>query len=386
MKVAKVRSSLQPGKGNSKKLIIRIVVIFLLLAGLILPGTSFEPLKDSYFGICPSGSKPGNQVFPVSGQVLCRAGDEKNSFFQWFRTSSWVLAGTLCLASSRPTVYFNGEALKFDVSPLFHQETPMFPLRGIFEECGFTVTWDAVAKKVVLLAPGRVVYISPDNPLFSINGVVYRMSRPPENVQGRIMVGLDFLQKSTGWRELTWDENENALYLKENLTSTGEPEPGPWPEEDEIRRYDLNFVEVLLPSGEQVVTGENFKIIVTASFVQGVYAYAVHFSYDPEQVEVLGLQNPSFVTRQEFAWQKIDNAAGTAEYLQTALGYLEKITPRDPLVVLEMKALCAGELSLPGKMLEVTLLDRAVSLLPAGLEEKTLRIDPAPASLPTGLE
>lgn len=192
------------------------------------------------------------------------------------------------------------------------------------------------------------------------------------------MVAMDLLQQSADWEEITWDEKGGVLHLKGCSQGAEGPGQAPLPGEDEIKKYDLSFIEVLLPSGGQVVVGEYFKIIVTAPFVQGIYAYAVRFSYDPEQIEVRELKNPSFIPQREFAWQRIDNAAGTAEYLQTTLGYLEKIPPRDPLVVLEVRALRAGALSLPGNALEVIMLDNTAAPMPAGLEGKTLRISPSP--------
>jgi hypothetical protein len=286
---------------------------------------------------------------------------------------SWVFAG-----SPSPAVYCNGEALKFDVPPLFCQEIPVFPLRGIFEERGFTVMWEPSAKKVVLIGPGRVVYLYPGNPLFSVNGVVYRMARPPVIVQGRIMVAMGFLEQSADLEEMIWDEKGGVLHLKGSSEGAEGPGQAPLPGEDEVKKYDVSFIEVLLPAGEQAVAGENFKIIITAPFVQGIYAYAVRFSYNPEQIEVRELKNPSFNPRRDFSWKRIDSAAGMAEYLQTTLGYLEKIPPRDPLIVLEARALREGVLSLPGDALEVIMLDNTAAPMPAGLEEKTLWISSSP--------
>lgn len=334
--MAKRENNDQPGKRNYRWFIILVAVIFLLPAGLFSPGIT-----------------------------------------------SRILAG-----KPPPAVFCNGMAPGFDVFPTYFEETPLFPLREIFEERGFTVAWDATARRAVLIAPGRTICLSPENPLFSVDGRVYRTTRPPVIVQGRTLVALDFLELAADWEELIWDEKENTLHLRGIPLATGDTKQAPPDEgenEDEIKGCDLNFIEVLLPSGEQVAVGENFDVIITAPFVRGIYAYAVRFSYNPEQIAVQGLKNPSFVPRQEFTRQKIDNLAGTAEYLQTSLGYLAEIPPRDPLLVIEAKALCAGTLSLPGDGLEVTLLDNTAASLPAGLEEKTLCIDSIPRVAADGL-
>jgi hypothetical protein len=281
-----------------------------------------------------------------------------------------------------PVVHYNGAVLHFDVSPLFLHETPLFPLRGILENQGFMLSWEAAAQRVVLVGPGRVVYLYIDNPLYSVNGAVYRTVRPPVIVQGRVMVAMDFLQQSANWEEFIWEENGAALHLEGSSGDAGKEgqaqAPLPLPGRDEIKKHDVRFVEVLLPTGEEVAVGENFKIVISAPFVEGIYAYAVRLEYDPEQMAVQELKNPALDSRQDFSWVKIDDAAGTAEYLQTTLGYQEEIPSREPLVVLKARALRAGVLSLPGDALQVSLLDNTAAPMPAGLEEKTLRITALP--------
>ncbi|NLJ56525.1 MAG: hypothetical protein GX334_05675 [Firmicutes bacterium] len=275
-----------------------------------------------------------------------------------------------------PSVHYNGAVLQFDVSPLFFQETPLFPLRGILENRGFILNWEPAAQRVVLVGPGRVGYLYLGNPLYSVNGVVYRTVQPPEIVQGRVMVAMDFLQQCIDWEEFIWDEKGAALHLggsPGNAENGGQASP-PLPGRVEIEAFDMKFIAVLLPTGKEVTVGEHFKIVIAAPFVEGIYAYAVRLKYDPEQIAVQRLENPAFNSRQDFSWNKIDAAAGVAEYLQTTLGYQEKIPPRDPLVILEARALRAGVLSLPGEALQVNLLDNTATPMPAGLEEKTLYI------------
>lgn len=282
----------------------------------------------------------------------------------------------MAAVNTQPVVHFDGAVLHFDVCPLFFQETPLFPLRGILESQGFTVGWEPAAQKAVLVGPGRVVYLYPGNPLYSVNGAVYRTVRPPVIVQGRIMAALDILQQAADWEEFIWEEKGAALHLKGSSGDAGKKGQGqaPLPGRDEVEKHDVCFVEVLLPAGEEAAAGEKFEVIISAPFVEGIFAYAVRLEYDPEQITVLELKNPAFDSRHDFSWNKIDGAAGVAAYLQTTLGYQEKIAPREPLVVLEARALRAGVLSLPGEMLQVTLLDNNAAPMPVGLEEKTLQI------------
>ncbi len=268
-----------------------------------------------------------------------------------------------------PAVYLNGTALQFDVAPNLQHGTPMFPLRKIFEEMGYDVSWEAEANRAVLRSPERVIVLYPQNPLYSVNGAIYRTSSPPFIERGRLMVGLDFLRQGAGIKEVAWDEEQGILYLEYRSDETDHHE-APLPSEG----TPVNFVEVLLPAGNGVQAGDSFDIVIAAPFVKDIYSYEIVFFYNPEIMEIKDLKNPSYKAGDEFYIKRINNSEGMIEYIQTSLGYREEIPPRSHLVVMEAVALHEGAVPFLESTLKLKLLDNMANHIPVALEEKTLYI------------
>lgn len=275
-----------------------------------------------------------------------------------------------------PAVYLDGTPLQFDVPPCFQQGVPMFPVRKIFEKLGYRVTFETKTKKVVLAGNGRTVVLYPQNPLYSINEVVYRMGANPFIQQGRLLVGTDFLKECAGVQELSWQEKEGILYLEYGGESGKEPPP--LHEGDNPGEYPTGFVEVSLPPAGRVPAGEDFAVTVAAPLVKGIYAYEIRFSYDPGVIEIKDIKNPSCNPEEDFYMKNINNDAGEASYIQTLLGYRDEIPPRSQLAVIEAAALREGAIPFLAGTLNIRLLGNNAADIPAALEEKTLYIGGLP--------
>jgi hypothetical protein len=319
-------------------------------------------------------------------QVLQKGGPGFSRFYMLRKNSGKIIFIFLLLVAlflsvahtqvlARPplvAVHLDGVALQFDVLPRFQQGTPMFPLRKIFEEIGYAVTWEAEAKRVVLRGSGRVVVLYPQNPLYSVNGVVYRTSSPPFIERGRLLVGMDFLQESAGIKELVWNEQEGILHLEYRNGREDNKELPHLPDGDDKKKYYVNFVEVLLPPGNRTQVGESFDIVIAAPFVKGIYSYEIRFFYNPEVIKIKDIKNPSYKLQEEFYMKRINNREGMVEYTQTWLGYLEEIPPRSHLVVIEAIAFREGAVPFLEGTLKIKLLDNKANYMPVALEEKTL--------------
>ncbi len=270
-------------------------------------------------------------------------------------------------------VPLNGIPLQFDVAPRMQQESPVFPLRRIFEEMGYKVHWEEENKRAVLTGWGRYIILYPQNPLFSINGVVCRMSSPPFLEKGRLMVGLEFIQQAAGVSSLSWEEAEDLLEIrfKEGRRFWG---PEDIPEPGSSGEYPTRFMEVLLPAENQVGIGESFEIEIGAPFVGGIHSYEVRFFYNPELIKIKDIKNPSYRKAEEFYMKRINNREGVVEYTQTNLGVDKDIPPRQTMVVVEAIAFREGAVPLIKETLHVTVLDNAAVNIPVALEEKTLYI------------
>lgn len=259
---------------------------------------------------------------------------------------------------------------QLDVPP---QENILFPLRRIFEEMGYEVYWEVESKRIVLTGWGRYIVLYPQNPLYSINGVVHRMAVLPFIEKGRLMVGLEFIRQAAGVSNLFWDEKNDILEIR--FKEGGRF----WSPEDVtgqngFEEYPTCFLEVLLPEENRVSIGESFEIKIGAPFVPGIHSYEVRFFYNPELIKVKDIKNPSYRKSEEFYMKRINNREGLVEYTQTNLGFDGDIPPRGTLVVLEAIAFREGSLPLIKGTLHITVMDNRAMKIPVAVEEKTLNI------------
>ena len=276
------------------------------------------------------------------------------------------------VASRQVAVHIDGVPLQFDVAPQFRQEKLTLPLRRIFEELGYLVTWEAEGKRIVLRGPGRMIILYAGNPLYSVNGVIYRTLDAPYIEKGRTMVSIDFLKQSARIKDLVWDEQKGILHLEYSPSREGEAERdwGIIPDEDDP--FFSNFIEVLLPPGNRIEVGETFEIRISAPLVRGIHSYEVRFFYNPDVIKIMDITNPFFVRRDEFYMKRINNRDGMAEYTLTTLGFAEEIPPRRNLVVIEAIAFRPGAVPFLEGTLQIKMLDNTASFMPVSLEEKTL--------------
>lgn len=267
-------------------------------------------------------------------------------------------------------VYLNGRLLNFDVPPLLKEGSLMLPLRRLFEEMGYRVTWEAEARRAVLNGFGRIVVLYPHNPLYTVNGVVYRTANLPFIERGRLMVGLDFLRESAVLEKLVWEAAEGKLYLeyRRGPGSHGELPP----EAQQYRR--AGFVEVLLPPGNRIQVGETFEVVLAAPFVRDVFSFEVSFFYNPEVIKVKDVKNYTYNPAEEFYLKRINNQEGMIKYTQTYLGYRENIPPRSHLVVIEAVPFREGAVPFMEGNLKVVLFNNRAAEIPVALENKTLYI------------
>lgn len=316
------------------------------------------------------------------GEILFRGRNflKRNHFLYRLFFPSVLLMGAILFSAGGASVA-GGDALPADrelpsalISPV-QEESPVFPLRRIFAEMGYEVCWEPQNKRAVLTGWGRHIVLYPQNPLYSINGVVYRMARPPYLERGRLMVDLEFVRQAAGVSELFWDETRDLLEISfkegERLWN---PENAYPPGASE--KYPASFLEVILPEENRAGIGESFAIEIGAPFVEGIHSYEVRFFFNPELIKIKDIKNPSYRKSEEFYMKEINNREGIVEYTQTNLGFNADIPPRRTLVVLEAVGFSEGAVPLSGETLHVELQDNTATKIPVAVEEKTLHIVP----------
>ena len=103
--------------------------------------------------------------------------------------------------SARPlvSIYIEGETLDFaDQEPVILEGRTLVPVRGVFEELGFTVDWDGNAQQVTLSRYDFMVILTVGSETFTTNGETFELDVPAQIIAGRTMLPIRAVLESVG--------------------------------------------------------------------------------------------------------------------------------------------------------------------------------------------
>ncbi len=110
----------------------------------------------------------------------------------------------------------------------------MIPLRGAFEELGFTVSWDNKTSSATLKDADHTIVMTQNSKTYYVDGVKYTTDVAPQLVSGSMYIPLRTLGDKIG-AETTWDNatetatieyNGNTSIITTGSTSTGTTNTG----------------------------------------------------------------------------------------------------------------------------------------------------------------
>jgi hypothetical protein len=108
-------------------------------------------------------------------------------------------------ASSRIVVEVNGVAVRFsDAEPEIIDGRILVPLRGVFEQMGFTVEWDGSTSTATMRREGTVISVRIGDNFITANNLRIFPDVPPQILGGRFMLPLRAVAEATG-DEVAWD-------------------------------------------------------------------------------------------------------------------------------------------------------------------------------------
>jgi hypothetical protein len=143
-------------------------------------------------------------------------------------------AGAMATAQNNINVVVDGQSVNFrDVQPMMMQGRVFVPLRGVFEQMGADVYWNAPQNTVTATRGARQVRLQIGDTRADVDGRQVMLDSPARLVQGRTMVPLRFISEALG-AEVTWHENrrEVAIQTRDSATivqppATMPPAPSP---------------------------------------------------------------------------------------------------------------------------------------------------------------
>ena len=162
-------------------------------------------------------------------------------------------------AQSPIRVFIDGRPVNFDVPPQMIQGRVLVPLRGIFEQLGATVNYDAATSRILAIRGGQTVELTVGSREAAVDNSPMTLDVPAFTINGRTMVPLRFISEALGAGVQWLAANETILIHSNGGTPTAAVPP-------------------VLP-GEvtgrlmAVTTGQNSQIVLRANGQD--YTYAV---------------------------------------------------------------------------------------------------------------
>ena len=106
------------------------------------------------------------------------------------------------------SIRLNGEELTFDTDIYIKNDRTMVPLRGVFEACGASVTWDRDTKTVGVVKRGadsdKYIFLQAGADYAFVNSEKKELDAPAEITNDRTMVPLRFIMEELD-AEVLWD-------------------------------------------------------------------------------------------------------------------------------------------------------------------------------------
>ena len=112
-------------------------------------------------------------------------------------------------------VYYNGQRVAFpDQQPAIEEGRTLIPVRGVFEQMGATVDWDADTSTATISRENTQIKVQIGNNIMQVNGAPLELDVPAQLIGGRTMVPLRAISQALG-AEIGWVGAVSAVMISE---------------------------------------------------------------------------------------------------------------------------------------------------------------------------
>ena len=115
-------------------------------------------------------------------------------------------------------VFYNGELIEFDVTPIIENDRTLIPLRGLFEKMGASVEWNGENRTAIVKKNDLTLSIKIDHYGAEVNNTCKYMDVPARLVESRTMIPLRFLSEKLGYTVI-WNEEERSIEIEASKDS-----------------------------------------------------------------------------------------------------------------------------------------------------------------------
>lgn len=156
------------------------------------------------------------------------------------RTLFLTAAAALCLSVSTfaqgVTVSLDGNTVNFpNQQPVVVEGRTLIPLRGVFDNMGYTISWNGNTKTVTLSKGSDTIVINIGESCYYLNGNRNAIDVPAQIINGSTMLPLRAIADATGVN-VTWDNNTKVAAI---VTGGAQQSSGTAPAADSASELDF---------------------------------------------------------------------------------------------------------------------------------------------------
>lgn len=152
-----------------------------------------------------------------------------------------IIFPTLTYAQSNIQVKLDGNYIKFSgQEPTVINNRTMVPLRGIFEELGYSIEWDADTKTAVLKKDSNSISIQTGANSFKANGETKKLDVPAQILNGSLMLPLRAIGEAAGL-SVVWDSSSKTVIM----TSIAEVVNVSTDSKEDIKKYLDSYSQIV---------------------------------------------------------------------------------------------------------------------------------------------
>ncbi|MBQ7264670.1 MAG: copper amine oxidase N-terminal domain-containing protein [Firmicutes bacterium] len=119
-------------------------------------------------------------------------------------------------------VSLNGNIVNFpSQQALIVENRTLIPVRGLFDEMGYSIDWNNDTKVVTLQKDGKTIKLTIGESSYSVNGNELTLDVPAQIINERTMIPLRAISEATGCQVL-WDNDKKiATVIDESIVENG---------------------------------------------------------------------------------------------------------------------------------------------------------------------
>jgi uncharacterized secreted protein with C-terminal beta-propeller domain len=120
-------------------------------------------------------------------------------------------------SSQNIKVFFDGNAIPFDVHPIIEKDTTFVPFRSLFETYGAEVKWDKLKSTVTAVKDDTTIILTIGSRTALINGKEVELDHPVRIKKGRTLVPLKFVGEDFGLK-VNWYGASRIIHISSRGT------------------------------------------------------------------------------------------------------------------------------------------------------------------------